>query len=1037
MSKFDPLTQEKRIQQKWSEKNIRKRIKKRNSGKEKFYFLQGPPYTSGKLHMGHAWNHTLKDMVLRFKRMQGFDVWDRAGYDMHGLPTEQKVMAKHNLQVTPQITEFGEETFAQECESFCQEMMQGMNEDLRRLGITLDFENAYQPITSTYIQGVWALVKKAHEQKRLYRGKRTMGWCVPYETALAKHEMEYKEVTDTSLYVGFAITENPHRKLVIWTTTPWTIPFNLAIMVNPSKMYCVLKDGEDEYIIAEDLKDSFSQVSQKTFECIDSFPGEQLAGLSYIHPLKDQIPAMQELDGKYEHLHTVLLSSEYVDTSDGTGLVHCAPGCGPEDYEVGHKHGLPPFNEVEPNGTFSEQMGEFTGKKAKTDDVFFIKAIHAANALVAKRKITHDYPFCERSKTPIIFRSTEQWFFRTEDLAQRMVELNKNVNWVPQTAKNAFNSWLENLRDNSITKQRFWGTPAPIWVNEKDPDDYIVVGSLKELESLAGSVPENLHKPYIDAVVIEQDGKTYRRIPDVLDVWIDSGTASWNCLDYLENPEQFEKWFPADFIVEGKDQIRGWFNLLMVASLIMFDKAPFTNVFLHGFLAGVDGQKMSKSLGNVISPYEIVDKYGADTLRLYMSKIRAGEDVSFSWDEIALQYRNISMLYNVAQFTFDILKNTDVSDDISVENLGVEEKYILSKLHSTTREITRAYESYNVHKVASHVEAFLYELSRTYIQLIRDKVQDETQKKIVAQTLHTCLKTCIQFAHPLIPFITDQIYEELSTYVPEETYEDSLLLCEWPIVQEQFIDEKREAELDVVMNIVQSILGAREKAQVSVRWPLAQVQIVLSDMAQDMFVQYENIIKQQTNIKRVEYISEFTDVTYTIKPNYRDLGKTFGEDTAQVAQYLSKLPEQEVQSLVQNIKQEHKTNIHISGKDYVVELRHIVIDEQTPSHIVPGSFSQGSLYLYTEQTQDLLQEGYARELTRRIQSLRKDMGLEKTQKILFAATLSEQLQKAFDAQKDIISQKCGIEKVVLNGDFEHESSGEIRGETFTIRAKVV
>ena len=636
----------------WETNKIYPKAKKKGEGKKKFYFLQGPPYTSGRLHMGHAWNNSLKDMVLRYKRMQGFDVWDRAGYDMHGLPTEHKVQAQFDLKTKEDIVNFGLDRFAKECIKFSSEKAKLMDADLWRLGIWMDYDNAYWPIKNEYIEGIWWLIKKAHEKKRLYEGLRTITWCASCGTALAKHECQYKEVEEPSIYVKFKIKNKKDEYFLIWTTTPWTITFNLAIMANPDLDYVKVKSGNEKWILAKGLAGPVMQaVVGIPLEIIEEFKGSKLEGMEYVHPWEDEIKDYKELKKNHPKVHTILMSSEYVSLDAGSGLVHCAPGCGPEDYEVGYKNNVPPYNNIDQYGIFPQGMGRFSGLKAKADDKKFIQALEEKGVLVAQVPVEHDYAHCERCHNPVVFRTTKQWFFKVEDLKEKMVKDNSKITWVPDAGKNAFDSWLNNIRDNSITKQRFWGTPIPIWKCDKC-SNIVVVESVDELKKLkAKNIPESLHKPWIDETTIPcKCGAEMHRLPDIIDVWVDAGSASWNCLYYPKRKDLFERFFPADFILEAKEQVRGWFNLLTVASMIAFDKPCFKAVYVHGMLTDVEGEKMSKSLGNVISPYELVDKHGADTLRAYLCSARAGEDISFSWEEASHAEQEVANeTYNVAQ----------------------------------------------------------------------------------------------------------------------------------------------------------------------------------------------------------------------------------------------------------------------------------------------------------------------------------------------------------------------------------------------------
>jgi isoleucyl-tRNA synthetase len=464
VTRYNHEESEDKILKFWVENKIYQKSKERGKDKPKFYFLQGPPYTSGKLHIGHAWNNSSKDVVLRYKRMRGYDVWDRAGYDMHGLPTANKVQKQLGLKDKDAIIEYGMDKFVEECKAFSIKYAKLMDEDLFRLGIWMDYENAYYPIRNEFIEGEWYFIKKANEKNRLYKGKKVMTWCGDCETALAKHELEYEEVTDKSIFLKFKIESTEDEFLVIWTTTPWTIPYNLAVMVNPVLDYVKIKVKDEVWIVAKDLAESVvknlnlnkKEEEKIELDIIEEFKGKELEGVKYTHPFKDKI----DFETDSEKLHTVLLSEEHVDTSAGSGLVHCAPGCGPEDYEVGMANGLKPFNKLNEKGEFVD-MGEFSGMKAKLDDKKFIELLDMADALVTAVPVKHDYAHCWRCHKPVIFKTTEQWFLKVEDLTKEILDNNKDVNWFPEESNNSYERWVDNLKDNTITRQRFWGCPVP------------------------------------------------------------------------------------------------------------------------------------------------------------------------------------------------------------------------------------------------------------------------------------------------------------------------------------------------------------------------------------------------------------------------------------------------------------------------------------------------------------------------------------------------------------------------------------------------
>lgn len=1005
----------------WGANNIYKKTVELGRGKKKFYFLQGPPYTSGKLHIGHAWNNSLKDMLLRYKRMIGFDVWDRAGYDMHGLPTAKKVMALHKLDSKEDIVKYGVEKFINECIKFSTDNAQIMDKDLWRIGIWMDYENAYWPIKNEYIESVWYLIKKADENKRLYEGLRTMSWCSSCQTAMAKHECEYEVIKENSIFVKFQIKDKKDEYLLVWTTTPWTIAYNLAVMVNPALDYVKVDVGGEKWIIAKGLMAIFlNNYTDKEYHIVEEFKGEELEGLEFVHPWEDKISHYKELKKEYPKVHTVVLSEEYVNLSAGTGLVHCAPGCGPEDYEVGHANNIPPFNNLKENGNFPEDMGEFAGLKAKKDDKKFIDALDKAGALIATTEVEHDYAHCERCHNPVVFRATKQWFFKTEDIKEKMLEKNSKVSWVPESGKNAFDSWLNNLRDNSITKQRFWGTPVPIWKCECE--EYIVVDSIKKLKKLkATNIPENLHKPWIDEVKIPcKCGKKMSRLPDVLDVWIDAGCASWACLEYPQRKDLFKELFPADFILEAREQVRGWFNLLMVASTLAFDKPSFKNVYMHGMLTDVDGEKMSKSLGNVISPYELIDKYGADTLRFYMCRTNAGEDIKFSWDEAKLKYKNLSILWNVHQYLIEYAKNAGINPLKLSKKLDVEEKYILSLSNSTLKKVTEFYETYELDSVPKLIEDLFLELSRNYIQLTREKVGNDPEK--VLSTIFKVLFDCVKMLATVSPFISEQIFLNMKEAFSLDG--ESIHMLSWPKYDKKMIDEELETNFEIVQNVIQSILSAREKASISVRWPLANVTILTKNDKVIKSVEHlKDLIKIQTNVKKVTVKEEMEGATLELSENKGQIGKDFKQDAPKI---LFKLNEKILKE------------INKKGKAFVGEFeltkKHINVKENLPNNLVSTEFRFGNIRIDTRLTEDLEKEGYAREVTRRVQQMRKDIGLQKSDEIELCIVSDYNLK---NWGKEIQAKVGAVALYFEDKKFGDKKDVEIKGKKFNISLKTL
>src|SRR3989344_3141101 len=826
---------EKEVLEFWEKKKIYEKVKKKNAKGKKFYFLQGPPYTSGKIHIGHAWNNSMKDIILRYKRMKGLNVWDRAGYDMHGLPTENKVQQKLGFKDKDEILKYGIDKFVKECAKFSIEHAKYMNEDLAKLGVWMDFENSYMPISKEYMEGEWALIKKAWEQKRLYKGKKIMHWDAQSETSLAKHELEYETVKDTSIFLKFKIKNKKDEYFLVWTTTPWTVTFNLGIMVNPEINYVKARVEKEVWIIAKDLAGMFiSGLLGKKYEIIDEFKGEKLEGTEYVHPLYNDLKEIYDnLKKEWKNVHTIFLSKEYVDTSAGTGLVHSAPGCGPEDYEVGKRYGVGAFNTLNEKGEI-ENRGKFTGMIAKEDDKKFIDEFKKVGSLITTTEVEHEYPMSWRSHKPVVFRPTEQWFLKIEDLTDKLLKFNEKIYWVPKRTKESYERWTENLKDNGITRQRFWGCPAPIWTCECGKVE--VIGSEKELSKRSGKNLSkiDLHRHWIDEVKLKCNKckKQMSRIPDVIDVWIDSGTASWNCL--YNDKKLIKEYFPADLILEATEQTKLWFSMLQICSAIMMGKSSYKNVFVHGMILDFGGTKMSKSLGNVISPYEVIDKYSSDILRYYICQTSAGENINFSWEDIKVKQKNLMILVNIANYISDLEKQK-----IKKGRSGIEEMWITSRYHSTLKRVTELFENYRLDETIKEIEDLYLCISRDYIKLIREK---SSENKAVLETLREIHLGILKMFSTVCPFFSDHLCKKMNQK------EESVHLCDWPKADNKKINMKLEEEFAKVMKIIELGLGERDKAKIGLRWPLAKATIYTKDKINN---DLKEIIERQLNVKDV------------------------------------------------------------------------------------------------------------------------------------------------------------------------------------------
>jgi isoleucyl-tRNA synthetase len=1045
MQRYDFSKVEKEVLSHWKKNRVHQKAQEKNKGKKPFYFLDGPPYTTGRVHIGTAWNKSLKDQVLRYKRMAGFDVWDRAGYDMHGMPTEQGVQKELGLKYKEDIQKVGIAKFTTACRDFAIRNMEYMNDDFTRLGVWMDFKNAYQPIKREYIEGEWWLIKKAHENKRLYEGEKTMHWCAHCGTSLAKHELEYQNVSEDSIFLKFPVVGSEKEFLVIWTTTPWTIPYNLGVMVNPKLDYIRAKVEDEVWIVAKGLAAGvINTVADKKYKVLEEFKGHKLEGIRYTHPLYDDIKPFKEL--KADKLFSVVLSEEYVDLSAGSGLVHMAPGCGPEDYEVGYREGIPPFNNLSESGVFPKDMGQFSGLQAKKDDKKFIKALDMSGALIETTKVEHDYAHCWRCKNPVIYRTTRQWFFKVEDLKENMRELNKEIYWVPGYAGSRnFDSWLANLRDNGVTRQRFWGTPLPVWKCGRC-GDYVVIGSVKELKKHTDKIPDDLHKPWIDEVSWKcKCGGKMRRIPDILDVWVDSGTASWNCLDFPHRKDLFDKLFPADFILEGIDQIRGWFNLLFVASMVGMQRPSFKSVYMHGFVQDSQGRKMSKSLGNYILPQEVVDKFGADTLRFYMiGGCNPGVDLNYNNEDTQSKFRNLGVLWNLHNFLMDFLDSNGINHSQLKKELekefGIEEKYIFSRLHSTIKKTTDAMEGYMLNEVPWLVEGLFLDLSRGYIQMVRDKATagTETDKKVVAYTLFHVLHDTLKMLAIICPFITDKIFLNLKERFGLR--EESIHLYSWPKHDSKRINEELEAHMAFASTAIQAMLRGREKAQLGVRWPLREVVFATKDDGlKEAVGQLSELMKRLVNVKDIVVCERLDGVKTTVKADYNKLGPDFGELAPQV---IAKIMAESPETMLGHIAREGKFTLKLEGKEVNVVKEHLIVEHKVPEPYTEVGFRYGTVYLNTSLDERLEAEGFARELMRRIQQMRKELGLKKTDLVDVYLDTSEEMQAMLKPWRNQVSDRVGAVSVTFGrqdgaaAEKEHKiKNRKVRVLLFTAKKK--
>lgn len=842
MSRYDPNEIEKRVELFWKHQDIEDKARGKSRAQEKpFFFMDGPPYASGSIHMGTAWNKILKDAYMRFFRMKGLNVWNQPGYDTHGTPIEVKVEKELGFENKKDIEKFGVDKFIKKCKEFATKHIEIMNKQFANLGVWMDWENPYLTLNNRYIEGAWYTFKKAHEKGLLYKGKYPVHVCSRCATAVAYNEIEYKKLIDESVFVKFALKGEKNKFFVIWTTTPWTLPANTGIMTHPNYEYSFVKVGSEEWILAKDLVEPLLEKFDVRGKIVKTVKGKDLEGLEYDHPLKEEVNPLKNL----KNGHKVVNSARFVNLESGTGLVHTAPGHGKEDYIVGKKEGLPVLSFVNIDGTYSKEAGKWLeGKHVKKANKEIVKKLEEKNVLVFKEPITHDYPTCWRCDTPLLFITVPQWFFKITDIRDKLLSENKKVNWYPKWAKNRFDDWLKNLSDWPVSRQRYWGTPLPIW--ECECNRIEVIGSYDELAEKGGLKKEiDFHIPEIDTVKIKcKCGKEMKRVPDVLDVWFDSGVGTWASLDYPRFKEAFNTYWPSDLQIEGTDQFRGWWNAQIITSIMSFNKAPFKNVIVHAMVMDLKGSKMSKSKGNIVSPEEVIEKYGRDVMRFYLLSSEPWNDFYWNWEEIKEDARMFNIFWNI----FNFVKTYGA--DVRGGELKPEDRWIISRINNLTKK-QKKIEDYQLHEFVQSIKDFIInDFSRFYIKLIRDRISPfyEGKDKIGAQeTLNYVIRKLIGLMAPITPYITDYMHNEL------HGKDYSIHLEDYPEAEDDLIDKKLEDSMNIVKEILEAIFSLRNDKKIKLKWPVSHVTLSLDEKTKKKIKGLEDVIKFMGNLEEVRY----------------------------------------------------------------------------------------------------------------------------------------------------------------------------------------
>ncbi|MFA5050161.1 MAG: isoleucine--tRNA ligase [Candidatus Micrarchaeia archaeon] len=815
----------------WEIEKIYEKLVEKNKSGTPFYFCDGPPYATGQIHPGTAWNKAIKDSVCRYQRGIGKNVRAQPGYDTHGLPIEVKVEKEMKIKNKNEIEKIGIEKFIKECKKFATKYIGVMNGQFKSIGVWMDYENPYITYKDDYINASWKTLKKAWEKKLMHEGEYVLPYCYRCETTMANYELEYAEETDPSIYVKFKIIGNEKEYLIIWTTTPWTLVANMGVMVHPIFSYVKIKVEDEIWIVAKERMEYLLNAIGKSGVVIEELSGKKLEGIKYAHPFQNLI--------KKEYERKVILSDEYVNLEDGTGLVHTAPGTGPEDFIIGKRYGIEPFCPVDEHGKYTKEAGEFAGKNVKQANPDIIKVIEENKTLIYQDRIKHRYPHCWRCKTPLIFLTTKQWFINISEIKEQMLGEIENIEWHPDFVKTRFSNFVESAPDWCISRQRYWGIPLPIWKCNKCLK-IKVIGDKKELECELAE----LHRPYIDEVEFECEcGEKMHRICDVLDVWFDSGNAVWASMSDEEIKKFGEQ---SEVIIEGQDQIRGWFYSLLGSGIIKNGKSPYKKLLMHGFFVDEHGEKMSKSLGNFVPLEEILEKHGADCFRLWSLSNAVWDELKFNWTELKEAYSDIMIYYNMYVFLTRFCEKKPAKP----KKLTSEDEWLLSRLNNTIKEFHYGFENYEINKSARALRYFLIEdLSRWYMKIAKGRINEKEQGSAAIWMIYYSMFEATKMIGIFCPFISEKIYQD---YFKKFEEEESLYFFKLNSEGSEKINVELERKMEFIKEICSVSFTLRQKAQIKTRWPISAVYIESNSQEMgDALGIFEETIKSFLNCKKV------------------------------------------------------------------------------------------------------------------------------------------------------------------------------------------
>lgn len=977
-------------------------------GASVFRFYDGPPFATGLPHYGHLLAGTIKDIVPRYQTMRGHYVERRFGWDCHGLPIEALAQDALGVSGAYEIRRHGVDGFNEQCRAMVLRYVEQWRETVTRMGRWVDFDNDYKTMQPSFMETVWWVFKQLWDQGRIYKSHRIMPYSWKLSTPLSNFEAgsNYKDVQDPAVTVRCRVTAGAHAAwgdeayLLIWTTTPWTLLTNLAICAGPEIDYLAVKDADGAvYILAEARLTAVFGKNPKV-EILERFKGTALKGIHY-EPI---FPQYKDKPNAF-----VVLTDAYVTTTDGTGLVHNAPAYGEDDFRVCSAAGITLEDPMDESCAFTAPAPEaWRGRFCKDCDKDIIRELKANGKLVHQGTIVHAYPFCDRTDTPLIYRAIDAWYVRVEDLHERLTANNGTVHWQPEAiGSNRFGNWLREAKDWNISRNRFWGSCLPVWICDDDPEDRICVGSVAELEALSGQKITDLHKHFIDKVVIQRDGKTYHRTPEVLDCWFESGSMPYAQQHYPFSGKPLDDFFPADFIAEGLDQTRGWFYTLLVLGTLLFGKAPYKNVVVNGLVLAEDGKKMSKRLKNYPDPKQVIETFGADALRLYLvnSPVVRAENLRFSENGVKQLLRDLLIPWWNAYSFFVTYANADGFEEAEVvrpASTNVLDRWIVSSMETLIADVTCAMDAYDLQKAVRPFIAFIEDLTNWYIRRSRRrfwKSEDDADKRQAYRTLRYVLVQLSKVAAPFCPFISEQIYQNLRGASDPE----SVHLCDFPTADAVARDIRLEEEMAIVQRVVRLGRQLRTDKDLKVRQPLARLHIVSADSrVREALAGYAEIIKEELNVKDIAFGDDETALAnLTLKADFKRLGPRFGARMKAAAAAISALP----MTLAAALARGESVDFTLQGETVPLSPEEVVIRREPREGLVVSAEENVVVALETALNAALLAEGLMREFVSKVQALRKEANLEVTQRIEVTFCADDEVAAALDAWQDTILEE--------------------------------